>query len=65
MGMITKRQDFIRGLELKLPKERIAQLFNEYCISYDDGERNIKDKLKHRELFEQYTKYMYFSGRKE
>jgi len=45
----------IRNKESKL---EVKKKFIEYTNAYDEGERDVIDKIKHREIALEYFKYM-------
>lgn len=45
-------------------KEVISFKFREYEKAYDNADKSVQDKQNHRDLFNDYCKYMYFCGDK-
>ena len=56
--------NFKMSIRKKEPKSIVCDKFLEYTRAYDEmgGEKTIRDKLEHRDLFNLYCKYMYFSS---
>lgn len=46
------------SIRKKEPKSIVKKKFLNYLQVYDDGERTVADKIRHREIFETYCKYM-------
>ena len=51
----------------KEPKKEVAKKFLEYSNAYDElsGDKTVRDKLEHKDLFNMYCRYMYFIGEKK
>jgi hypothetical protein len=47
----------------KESKEIVKQKFIEYTEAYDEGERDVGDKIRHREMKLTYAQYMAGSGK--
>ena len=46
------------AIRQKKEKHIVKQKFLEYVNEYDNAERNIGDKIRHREIFYTYCQYM-------
>jgi len=49
----------------KKPKAEVREKYNEYLNAYEEEERDVGDKIRNREITQQYWTYMYFNGRKD
>ena len=43
------------------PKKEVREKFQDYMKAYDDYKPDLKDKIRHREVFLSYARYMYKS----
>jgi hypothetical protein len=50
------------SMRKKEEKNIVRKKFFEYLKKYDDGERTIADKIRHREIFITYCAYMTRGG---
>lgn len=59
--------NFKMSIRKKEPKSIVCKKFLTYSNAYDElaGQKTVRDKLEHKDLFNMYCHYMYFSGRKE
>ena len=56
---LDERINILWAMATKEPKEKVKEKFIKYCEAYDNIEnRTIRDKIKHRDVFEKYTSYM-------
>jgi hypothetical protein len=58
--MLESRVDFLFSISIKQDKEIVKKKFIQYCEAYDNLEREptIRQKVRHREMFEKYAEYM-------
>ena len=62
---LDKRIDILWSMAIGEPKEKVKEKFVKYCEAYDNIEnRTIRDKIKHRDVFEKYMSYMSRKGKK-
>jgi len=47
----------------KESKEIVKQKFEDYSNAYDNYDKEISDKIRHREIFLTYSRYMAGSGK--
>ena len=66
MKGLDARIDFLWAIATNQGKEAVKKRFIKYCEAYDELEREptVREKIRHREMFEKYTKYM-SSGERE
>jgi hypothetical protein len=52
--------NFKMSIRKKEPKHIVKQKFFEYTRGYDElaGEKTVRDKLEHKDLFNMYCRYM-------
>ena len=56
---LDKRIDILWAMAIGEPKEKVQEKYTKYQEAYDNIEnRTIRDKIKHRDVFEKYTSYM-------
>lgn len=59
MSYYMKKRDLKMGLELKLPRVIILNLFEEYNNEYEAlSYRDVYKKVEFRELYEEYCNYL-------
>jgi len=58
MDLETRIKKLRNAIKENRAKEVIEYKFNEYMKDYDNKEKSINDKIRHRELFQEYFKYM-------
>jgi len=59
--------NFKMSIRKKEPKKEVCKKFLEYSTAYDElaGDKIVRDKLEHKDLFNMYCRYMYFTGEKK
>ena len=56
---LDKRIDILWAMAIGESKEKVQEKYTKYQEAYDNIEnRTIRDKIKHRDVFEKYTSYM-------
>ena len=46
------------AMRKKESKSEVKRKYLEYSRAYDNAEKSVGDKIRHREMFEKYTEYM-------
>lgn len=49
-----------RAITQGKPKEVISFKYKKYMKDYDNADKSVQDKINHRDLFNEYCKYVYF-----
>jgi len=64
MNLEKRIMNVRKAIDKGKSKEVIALKFREYMTDYDNADKSVQDKQNHRDLFNDYCKYMYFCGDK-
>lgn len=60
--MIEEIIEVKKALKENRPLEEVIKKFTAYCIAYDNSEKNVCDKINHRDIFYDYMRYLNKSG---
>jgi hypothetical protein len=60
MRKLESRLSLLWAIKTRKPKEVVKERFINYCEEYDElgGRTTVEDKIRHREIFGKYAKYM-------
>lgn len=60
--MLEKLINLKIAMKRNKPKSEIKEKFKDYSTAYDNCDKTIQDKIRHREVFYDYVRYMAKSG---